>query len=334
MKKTTLKDVASAAGVSVGMASRVLGNYGYYSQETKFKVLEAARKVEYRPNTIAKALKVRHTKVIGVVISDIANTFFPTVVRAIEDSAHKSGYHVILCNTDEDPVKAREYLDALYERSVDGMVISPSQEIQAQLRKLAGAGLPIVLVDRFLKGLKVPTVTVDNREGSYQAVSYLIEKGHRRIGCLSGLAGISTSDERLAGYLQALEEHGIDPDEEMIESADFRQDKAAEAAGKLLDHESPPTALFVCNETMAMGALRVLRERKITVGKDLAFISFGDPDWASLMHPALSTVRQPTYAIGTLACQQLIALLTRPDRSRPQAEHVVLKTELVIRESC
>jgi DNA-binding LacI/PurR family transcriptional regulator len=334
MKKATLKDVASEAGVSLGMAGRVLGNYGYYSQETRFKVLEAARKVEYRPNTIAKALKVRHTKVIGVVISDIANTFFPTLVRAIEDSAHKSGYHVMLCNTDEDPVKAREYLNALYERSVDGMIISPSKEIQAQLRKLAAAGLPIVLVDRFLEGLKVPTVTVDNRDGSYRAVSYLVERGHRRIACLAGLAGISTSDERLAGYLQALEDHGIAVDEEMIVPADFRQDMAAEAVAKLLDHKAPPTALFVCNETMAMGALRLLRERGITIGKELAVISFGDPDWASLMHPALSTVRQPTYAIGTLACEQLIAQLTRPARSRPQAEHVVLKTELMIRQSC
>jgi LacI family transcriptional regulator len=334
MRKTTLKDVANAAGVSVAMASRVLGNYGYYSQETKFKVVEAARKVDYRPNTIAKALKVRHTKVIGVVISDIVNTFFPTVVRAIEDSAHKSGYHVILCNTDEDPSKAQEYLNALYERSVDGMVISPSPEIAVQLRKLAAAGLPIVLVDRFLKGLKVPSVTVDNREGSYHAVSHLIEKGHRRIGCISGLAGISTSDERLAGYLQALEKHGIAVDEEMIEPADFRQDKAADAVGKLLDQRSPPTALFVCNETMAMGALGVLRDRGIAVGRELAFVSFGDPDWASLMHPALSTVRQPTYAIGTLACQQLITLLTGPPRSRPHAEQVVLKTELMIRESC
>lgn len=334
MNKPTLRDVASEAGVSIGMAGRVLGSYGYYSQETKFKVLEAARKVDYRPNTIARALKVRHTKVIGVVISDIANTFFPTLVRAIEDSAHKSGYHVMLCNTDEDPLKAREYLNALYERSVDGMIISPSRELQAPLRKLAAAGLPLVLVDRFLEGLKVPTVTVDNKDGSYRAVSHLVGKGHRRIACLAGLAGISTSDERLAGYLQALEDNGISVDEEMIEPADFRRDKAAEAVAKLLDHKTPPTALFVCNETMALGALRVLRERGIRLGADLAVISFGDPEWASLMQPALSTVRQPTYAIGTLACEQLIALLTKPERSRPEAEHVVLKTELVVRQSC
>ena len=198
-QRTTLKDVAKEAGVSVTMASRVLGNYGYFSEETKSKVLKAAEKLNYRPNIIARGLRVRETKAIGVIISDVLSFFFTTLVRGIEDVANQSGYSVILCNSDEDPKKERSYLSALYERGVDGLIVSPSTGNYSYLKKLSRGGMPLVLVDRKIRGLAVPTVIVDNEAGSYEAVNYLISSGHRRIGIITGLKGVMTSEERLAG---------------------------------------------------------------------------------------------------------------------------------------
>jgi len=318
-QRTTLKDVAKEAGVSVTMASRVLGNYGYFSEETKSKVLKAAEKLNYKPNIIARGLRVRETKAIGVIISDVLSFFFTTLVRGIEDVANQSGYSVILCNSDEDPKKERSYLSALYERGVDGLIVSPSTGNYSYLKKLSRGGMPLVLVDRKIRGLAVPTVIVDNEAGSYEAVNYLISSGHRRIGIITGLKGVTTSEERLAGYKRALKENGLPVDEKLIKEGDYRREKAKEAALEFLRMKNPPTALFVCNEPMTSGALLALRE--------------DDPVWAPLTEPALSTVSQPSYAMGTLACQTLLKEIRQTGRTKISPEDIILKPKLIIRES-
>lgn len=332
-KKPTLKDVAMEAGISVGMAGRVLGGYGYFSDESKQRVLEAAEKLEYRPNAVARSLKSEHTKAIGLLISNIVSVFWPTIVRAIEDVASKSGYHVILCNTDEDPTKEQEYLSALYERNVDGLIVSPSPRVHGYLKKISLSGIPLVLVDRTVRGLHVPSITVDNEAGAYKAVRYLIEKGHKRIGIITGLTGIMTSEHRFAGYKRALQEHGIPVDEELIRTGDFRKDRAFESTEKLLALPDPPTAVFVSNETMAMGVMLALTEHNISIPGEMSVIGFGDPDWAPITNPPLSTVRQPTYAMGTLACESLLRLIKGAE-DHASDETVCMKPELVIRGSC
>lgn len=334
MKKPTLKEVAKEAGLSVGMASRVLNGYGGYSEESRKKILKAVEKLDYRPNTIARALKSKHTKAIGVLISNIASVFWPTVIRAIEDVASKSGYHLVLCNTDEDPVKEQEYLAALYERNVDGLIVSPSPKIHNYLKKMAKGGMPLVLIDRSVHGLNVPTITVDNEIGAYNAVTYLISQGHKRIGIITGLKGIMTSEHRFAGYKKALEENRIPLDENLIQAGDFRRDKAYDAVGRLLDQKKRPTALFVSNETMSLGALLALEERGVKIPEQLSIIGFGDPDWAPIAKPAFSTVRQPTYAMGTLACENLLREIMAAERGKIPAENICMKPDLVIRKSC
>ena len=332
-QRKTLKDVAREAGISVSLASRILGNYGYFSEETKSKVLKAAKKLNYKPDVIARGLKTRQTKAIGVIVSDILSFFFTTLVRGIEDVASQSGYSVILCNSDEDPIKERDYLLALYERNVDGLIVSPSTGNHSYLKKLSRGGMPLVLVDRGVRGLKVPTVIVDNEAGYYEAVNYLISLGHHRIGIITGLKGVMTSEERLAGYKRALEENGLPLKEELIKEGDYQRKKTRKVTQEFLRMKNPPIALFVCNEPMTSGALLTLRENKIKIPEEMTIIGFDDPAWAPLTEPALTTVSQPSYSMGTLACQTLLKEIRGVDRTKMPLEHIILKPKLVIRES-
>ena len=334
IKRKTLKDVAKEAGVSVSMVSRVLGNYGYFSEETKRKVLEAAKKVGYEPNVIARGLRTRKTKAIGVIISDVVTFFFTTLVRGIEDVARESGYSVILCNSDENPVKEREYLATLYEHNVDGLIVSPSPGNHNYLKKLVKAGVPLVLVDRAVRGIKAPTIIVDNEAGSYEAINHLISLGHRRIGIITGLRGVMTSEERLAGYKRALEKNGLPIEKELIKEGDFRREKAYKATQEFVRMKNPPTALFVCNEPMTSGALLALKENKIKIPEEMAIVGFDDPVWASFTTPALTTVTQPSYSMGTLACQTLLKEIKGDFHNRILSEDIILKPRLTIRESC
>ncbi|MCK4418865.1 substrate-binding domain-containing protein, partial [Candidatus Aerophobetes bacterium] len=198
------------------------------------------------------------------------------------------------------------------------------------LKKLSRGGTPLVLVDRGIRGLKVPTVIVDNEAGSHEAVNYLISLGHRRIGIITGLKGVTTSEERLAGYKRALEENHISPDPKLIKEGDYRREKARKVAGDFIRMKHPPTALFVCNEPMTSGALLALRENKVKIPEEMAVLGFDDPAWAPLTEPALTTVSQPSYSMGTLACQ---TLLKEINHSKIPSEDIILKPKLITRES-
>ncbi len=333
-KRITIKDVAKEAGVSVTIVSRVLSNYGSFSEESKSTVLKAVEKLDYKPDAIAQSLRTKKSKAIGVIVSDIVTFFFTTLVRGIEDVANQSNYSVILCNSDEDLIKEREYLSALCERGVDGLVISPSPGNDSYLKKLTRGGTPIVLVDRRIKDLRVPMVIVDNESGAYEAVSYLISLGHRHIGIITGLKGTTTSEERLAGYKKALNEHHLPQDPELIKAGDYRREKAKEAAEEFLRMKNPPTALFVSNEPMTNGVLLALRENKVKIPEEMSIIGFDDPIWAPLTNPALTTVNQPSYSMGTLACQTLLKEIKGTGRSKAPLEDIMLKPKLIIRGSC
>ncbi len=333
-KRITIKDVAKEAGVSITIVSRVLSNYGSFSEESKSNVLKAVEKLNYKPDIVAQSLRTKKSKVIGVIVSDIVTFFFTTLVRGVEDLANQSNYSVILCNSDEDLIKEREYLSALYERGVDGLIISPSPGNDSYLKKLARGGTHIVLVDRKINGLRVPTVTVDNETGAYEAVSYLISLGHRRIGIIIGLKGTSTSEERLAGYERALKEHHLSQNPELIKAGDYRRERAKEATEEFLKMKNPPTALFVSNEPMTNGSLLALRENKVKIPEEMSIIGFDDPVWAPLTNPALTAVSQPSYSIGTLACQTLLKEIKGVARNETPLEDIMLKPKLIIRESC
>ncbi len=334
MKKPTLKDVANKAGVSLGMASRVLGNYGSYSSDTKEKVENAARDLSYKKHGIARSLKLKSSRTIGMVMSNISNVFWATITRAIEDCASKSGYHLIVGNTDEDFKKERDYLETFCEGYVDGLLVSPSPNNHSMIKKIYRSGMPIVTIDRKIGGFCVPSVTIDNIDGAYQAVSHFISKGHRDIAIIKGIDGIMTSDQRFQGYCKALEMHGIEIKTDYVAAGLFQKEKAYQAALELLQLSAPPSAIFVCNETMAMGVYKALQDNQVEIGKHIDLIGFGDTDWATIVRPSLSCVRQPIYSMGVMACESLLRLVQNNDTQEAVIENICMKAELIIRNSC
>jgi len=332
--RKTLKDVAKKAGVSIAVASRVLGNYGYVSEKNRTKVSKVAEEIGYQPNILARSLKTRKTYSIGVIISDVTTFFFTSVVRGIEDVANQNGYHVTLCNSDEDPEKEREYLEELYKRRVDGIIISPTSRNIAYVKKIMRSGIPVVLVDRRIDGIDTAQIVVDNEWGSHEAVKYLINLGYRRIGVINGLQGIRTSEERFAGYQRALEEGGIKIDPNLIKYGDFRMKKGGKAMVEFLRMKNIPEAVFVTNEVMTTGALLALKEHEVRIPEQIGIVGFDDPVWASLINPPLTAVRQPSYSIGSIACQALLQKIRKSNRERSLHEKIVLKPKLIIRQSC
>jgi len=327
----TLKDVARKAGVSVATAARVLGGYGYASPQARERVLRAARQLDYTPNALARGMVKKRTHAIGVIVSDNANPFFAAVVRGVEDVMRRHGYAVVLCNSEESPEKEDLYLRILREKQVDGLLLAPSGQASPQLRRWLRAGLPLVLVDRRLEGIRADAALVDNVEGARTAVSHLIALGHRRIGIVSGPARVFTGRERLAGYLAALEAAGLPADPALVREGNFKQESGYRLAREFLTMKRPPTALFVANNLMTIGAMLALKEARVRIPQELAVVGFDDMDWAPILTPALTAVAQPAYTLGTSAATLLMQRLENP--ARPVQE-VVLKTRLVVRESC
>jgi LacI family transcriptional regulator len=329
-----LKDVARAAGVSSGMAGRVLGNYGSAGDETRRRVRRAARALGYTPNTLARSLRTRLTRTIGVLVSDITTSFWTSMVRGIQDRAAKEAYSVVLSNSDEESRSEREFLTTLVERSMDGLIISPTLGNHAFLKKLARGLAPVVLVDRKVPGLCVPSVSVDNEAGAFQAVRHLVELGHRRIAIIKGIDGVETSDQRLAGYERALREGGVPVQEALVREGRFTREGAAEAARGLLAMKRPPSAIFVCNEAMLSGAVMAVREAGFRYPRDLSIVGFDDPEWAAYTDPPLTAVSQPSYAMGMLAFDFLLGLITGKPGRPGRAQSVVLAPSLNVRKSC
>ena len=333
-KRATLKDVAARAGVSQGMAGRVLGNYGSYSKDTQRKVRAAARAVHYSPNVIAKALRTRRTRTVGVLISDITASFWTSMIRGVQDRAARDGYSIIVCNSDEQSHDEKAALATLVERSVDGLIISPTLGNHSYLRQLWRGGTPLVLVDRKVDGLDAPSIRVDNRAAAREAVSHLVRLGHRRIAIIRGPDGVETNDERFAGYADALAEQRIPLQPALVKNARFLQEKSFEATRELLRARNPPTAIFVCNEAMASGCIHALKEARVRIPQDISFITFDDPVWAEYLDPPITCVSQPSYSMGMLAFDHLLGQIHgHGGKARPR-EDVVMKTRLVIRGSC
>ncbi len=334
VKRPILKDVARKARVSVGLASRILRNHGSFSEATRSRVLKAVKELDYQPNVVARSLKIRQTKALGVLISDIASHFFAHLVRGIEDAAAMTGYSVILCNTDENATKEKAYLTALYERNVDGLIICASPGNDTYIKKIARGGQPVILVYRKIGGLRIPRIATDDEAASYKATNYFIGLGHRQIGIIAGISGVQSSEERFNGYRQALEDNDIALRGELVVHGEYQTDTAFRVSQVLLSVEPRPTAILACSELMTIGLLQALRARSMKVPDDVSVIGFDDPSWASLMNPQLTMIRLPGYQMGLLAGETLINLLVTTGSYDKTEEELVLKSKFVIRESC
>ncbi len=333
-RRVTLKEVAKEAGVSVGMASRVLGNYGSYSERTRAKVLRAARTLDYRPNALARSLRLGRTKAIGVVVSNIVSYHWTTFVRGIEAAAQARGYQVILGTTADDPDAERNYLRALQERNVDGLVLSPSAENEDLLCKLADGGLPMVLIESDMTRVRAPRINVDNRVAAERATAYLLGLGHRAVGIVAGSLALASGRDRLQGYRDALAAAGVAADGALVGRGEYRFEDAYNATRRLMELPEPPTALLVCNESMTGAALQCLKDLRVRVRDDVSLVAFDDPAWTSFFTPAISTVRTPRQQVAELALTTLLARINEPDSERAAVGERLIPTELVVRESC
>ncbi|MEV0285858.1 MULTISPECIES: LacI family DNA-binding transcriptional regulator [unclassified Kribbella] len=324
---TTIYDVARRSGVSPATVSRVLSGRRNVDPELSEKVRAAVAELGYRPNGVARNLRKSRTNLLAVVISDIENPFFTSLVRGLEDVAQTEGYHVVLCNSDEDPAKEAAYASAVLTEQMAGVVISPTSTADGVLQ-LADAKLPMVLIDRRVDGVEADTVLVDNEHGAHEGVKHLIDGGYRRIACITGPRKVSTAMDRLAGYRSALRAGGIRYDKDLVRHADFREAGGYAAMESLLELPEPPEALFVTNNLMTVGALECLAKKGVRAPADIAVVGFDDIPWADLVVPSLTTVAQPTYELGRTAGLLLKDRIASP--GRPPST-VTLRTELHIR---
>lgn len=325
----TIYDVARRAHVSPATVSRVLNGRAKVDPVMTARVREAVRELNYRPNAVARNLRLNQTSLWAVIISDIGNPFFTSMVRGVEDVAQESGFSVVLCNSDEDPRKEAQYIAAALAERMAGVIISTSGG-QAAISRLIEGRIPVVAIDRQMPGTKVDTVLVDNLHGAERATSHLIESGYSRIACITGPRRISTAAQRLRGYQQALRASGRSPTNTLVRFADFREKGGYQAMESLLKEKTPPDAVFVGNNLMAVGALECLVDRKIAVPEQFGVVGFDDIPWAHLVRPSLTTVGQPTYDLGRAAALLLTERIAHPQRP---PSTVTLHTELRIRDS-
>ncbi|MQA27857.1 MAG: substrate-binding domain-containing protein [Micromonosporaceae bacterium] len=323
----TIYDVAQRAEVSAATVSRVLNGHASVDPQLAERVRAAVEELGYRPNALARNLRRSRTSLWGVIISDVGNPFFTALVRGVEDVAQSSRYSVVLCNSDEDPAKEADYVTVALAEQMAGVILSPSGAAEG-VRKLLDAETPVVVIDREVPGVSVDSVLVDNEHGSAEATAHLLAGGYQAIACITGPAGISTADRRLRGYRQALTEAGRAHDETLVRHSDFRERGGYEAMASLLEAGSPPDAVFVANNLMAVGALECLVARGVAVPNQMGIVGFDDLPWADLVRPALTTVGQPTYELGRTAAQLLAERIADPGK---EPATVVLKTELHVR---
>lgn len=328
---TTIKDVAEKAGVSLATVSHVVNGTRYVSPELTQRVKEAMQKLDYQPNALARSLRTNRTHTISLIVSDISNPFFASIVRGVEDAAAENGFRVIVSNTDEDPITEDHCLTVLQQRRTDGFIIVPTGVVGKGLKRLTQSSTPFVFVDRRVDGIDADIVLSENVNGAYQATAYLIEQGHTRIGIILGRKGVTPSEERFCGYEKALKEAGLPIEEDLIKRGDFRIDGGGAACHELLQLAKPPSAVFVVNNRMVIGAMEAIREVGLKCPDDISIVGFDDFDWVGLLEPPLTTVSQQPYQIGYQASELLTSKIV--GRAKHLFQEYRVSCNLVCRSS-
>ena len=327
----TARDISHAAGVSTSTVSHVLNGTRWVSPELRERVLAAADDLGYEPNALARSLRVRQSRSIGLLIPDIANPFFTDVVRGIQDIVQARGYALILSNSDESPEKELAYLRVLKSRRVDGIIVAPAGAAYPYLAVLVRSGFPLVFLDRELPDLSVAAAVLDNRGAAFDATDHLLQFGHTRIALIAGRRLVSATEERILGYRSALEAAGLDYNETLVVSGGSRIGEARLAAERILAVKPRPSALFVTNNMMTIGAMAAIRDAHLRVPDDISLISIDDVSWADVFEPRLTTVAQPTYELGRVAADLVLRRIAGDGDAA--TARVVLPGHLKVRDS-
>jgi LacI family transcriptional regulator len=327
----TMAEVAKEAGVSITTVSHVLNGTRHVNEMTVARVRAAIAHTGYRPNSIARALAGARTRSIGLAISGISNPYFMELVAAIESEAARNGHTLLLADTHDEPRKELEMVQELVLRRVDGLLLAPSAGAEDHaLKFLSTESVPVVLVDRLLP-VPIDQVGTENERPTIELVEHLAGLGHTRIGLIAGRKGLSTIEERITGYRIGLQRCGLPVDEALIAYGAPGYEAARTAVHRVLDTAEPPTALIAANNSTTIRVLRALRERGLSVPRDIALVAFDDFEWSDLFHPRLTVIAQPSHEIGATAVQLLLSRLDEPGRT-PQS--IRLPPTFVHRESC
>lgn len=330
-KAPSIYDVAREAKVSVFTVSAVINETGRVSATLSRRVEAAVRKLNYRPNLLARSLAKQQTHTFGMVVTDIANPFFPAIVRAAEDAAQRAGYSMLLCNSDDKADKEAVYLDLLISKRVDGIILNktPAALSAAQRKMLDEANVPIVLLMRTCPDLKTDIVQTNDKQGAMDAVDHFARIGHKRIAFVSGPMNVSNARARRLGYTKALEARGLEYDPELAFEGDYRIESGRRAGHALLPKR--PDAILVTNYLMTIGLMSAAEEIGLRCPQDFGLISFDDYPWSGCFRPRLTTIELPKQELGNAAVQLLLERI-KDKRTKPVT--VNLLPQLRVRESC
>jgi DNA-binding LacI/PurR family transcriptional regulator len=327
-----MHEIAKMAGVSLGTVSHVLNNTAKVREPKRTRVLEAVQAAGYQPSQLARGLRRDTTNMIGMIIPDITNPFFPAVVRGAEDVAFSNGYRLILCNTDNDHSKEIIHLNELRTYLPAGLIVIPSNfsDLAAQAESYRRAGTGVVCIDRLPKNWTGDSVTANNEAGAYNATRHLIQSGHIRLATITGPLHLTNAMERLGGFKRAMKQAKLHLSPEYVQETTFDKQGGRAKTLILLRLIPRPTAIFAGNDLIALGALLAVREAGLRCPEDISIMGFDDLDLAETTNPSLSSVSQPGYQLGTTAAR---ILLDRREGDTSPAKHIVLETLLHLRHS-
>ncbi|MDI4643515.1 LacI family DNA-binding transcriptional regulator [Cohnella hashimotonis] len=333
-----IKQVAQLAEVSTATVSHVINNTRFVSLETKEKVFRAMEELDFQPNAVAQSLRSQRSNTIGLIVpmlpSDTSNFFFMTVAQGIQKTLKRKGYHMLLSNNATEEFEEEiEQIKLFNAKQIDGLIIASIAEDVTHLNETVKDKYPVVFIDRQPRGYAGDHVLSDGFGASLQAMRLLLDKGHKRIGFLTGYLGITTSMERLEGYKKALEERNLPFDQNLIHVTSASFDHGYQAVPKLLEVPGI-TALFVANNVLTMGAMGYLQEKRIRIPQDLAVIGYDDYDWTKITTPPLTVIRQPSFELGEKAAEVMLSRIEKGFVNGEEPQSYRLPAELVVRDSC
>lgn len=328
--KVTIVEVAEKAGVSLGTVSRVMNNDVHVAPDTRERVTTVMREMGYVANRQARGLKGSRTNVIGVLVPDLGTGYIGEILHGIDAELALHQLDLMLFTTHRAAVKEANYVANMVQGMVDGLLVILPRNPADYTGTLTSRNFPFVLIDHQGTGNPCPAVGATNWQGAYNATEYLIKQGHTRIGFITGSMDLGAALDRLEGYKSALQVHHIPEDSQLIYEGTFFQPDGYAGGSALLDLKDPPTAIFACNDVMAMGAMDAIRERALRIPEDVSIVGFDDIPQSAMVRPALTTVRQPLEQMGRLATQMLIDQLKNPEKEIGRIE---LPTELIVRDS-
>lgn len=333
MAQPKITDVAKHAGVGISTVSRVLNNSGYVAAATKQKVLKAIAFYNYQPNAVAKSLVQKTTTLIGVVISDILNPFYAQLVRAIEDTCDHYQYSVVLCNSDESVEKEKKYLKILLGKQVDGIIMAGGRGIGDKYNRHlfeTAREVPLVLSNEFIEHENIYCVYCDKEKGAYDMTNHLIGLGHRDIVHIAGYPDYKPTHDRINGFRRAMIESGIPLYEDSVVYSNYHSQGGYETTLQLLQRKEMPTAIFASNDLMAIGAIKALQEKDVSVPRQLAVVGSDDIAFNELLTPGLTTISHNVYDLGRHSVSTLIKLMQGGEAQKK----TIIDTRLIIRQSC